>query len=69
MAILLTTLSYLLMAFIAGFTVSRDATGNVEDFLNGTFKNCTPGECAYGLQNSFQVSISHLWTKELVKNA
>lgn len=55
MAIVLTTASYLIMAVIAGATVTRDATGDVADFLNGTFTNCTIGECKYGLQNSFQV--------------
>lgn len=50
------------MAVITGGTVARDATGNVEDFLNGTFRNCTPGECMYGLQNSFQVSLIQVFT-------
>lgn len=44
------------MALIAGFTVARDATGNVEDLINGTFRDCMPGNCTYGLQNNFQVS-------------
>lgn len=61
LAIVLTTISYLLMAVIAGFTMARDATGNVEDYLNGTFLNCSVGECKYGLQNSFQVSTSCLF--------
>lgn len=55
LAILITTGSYALMAFITSITVVRDATGNVSDYLNGTFTNCTNVSCIYGLQNSFQV--------------
>ncbi|KAL1139743.1 hypothetical protein AAG570_006721 [Ranatra chinensis] len=55
-SVLLTTFSYVLMAIVAGATVVRDASGNVTDYINGTFTNCS-GEvtCEYGLQNSFQV--------------
>uniref|UniRef100_A0A0A9WLJ8 Bumetanide-sensitive sodium-(Potassium)-chloride cotransporter n=1 Tax=Lygus hesperus TaxID=30085 RepID=A0A0A9WLJ8_LYGHE len=57
LAIVITTGSYLLMAFISGSSVLRDASGNVTEYLNGTgtFSNCTGRECLYGLQNSFQV--------------
>ncbi|KAK9884761.1 hypothetical protein WA026_007609 [Henosepilachna vigintioctopunctata] len=55
LSILITTFSYLLMAFVAGFTVMRDATGNIEDYADGILPICHPGECKYGLQNSFQV--------------
>lgn len=55
LAIFITTSSYMLMALIVGFTVLRDATGNVDDYLNGTFTNCTVGSCLYGSHNSFQV--------------
>lgn len=44
------------MAIVAGSTVERDASGIVEEFLNGTFTNCTHRKCSYGLQNSFQAS-------------
>ncbi|XP_017483780.1 PREDICTED: bumetanide-sensitive sodium-(potassium)-chloride cotransporter-like isoform X2 [Rhagoletis zephyria] len=56
-AILISTATYLLMVLICGATVARDANGNVADLINGSyaFLNCTPGECNYGLQNSFQV--------------
>ncbi|XP_067646757.1 bumetanide-sensitive sodium-(potassium)-chloride cotransporter isoform X2 [Eurosta solidaginis] len=56
-AILITTATYLVMVLICGATVARDATGNITDAINGSFAflNCTPGECGYGLQNSFQV--------------
>ncbi|CAD7082120.1 unnamed protein product [Hermetia illucens] len=57
LAILITTVTYLVMLFIAGATVARDATGNVNDTLNGSyaFLDCSHAVCKYGLQNSFQV--------------
>ncbi|XP_053954951.1 bumetanide-sensitive sodium-(potassium)-chloride cotransporter isoform X2 [Anastrepha ludens] len=61
LAILISTATYLLMVFICGATVARDATGDVLDLVNGSyaFLNCTsarnPDDCQYGLQNSFQV--------------
>lgn len=54
LAILITTMSYILIAVFAGCTVLRDASGNVTDLLNGTISDCAPN-CSYGLQNSFQV--------------
>lgn len=57
LAILISTATYLLMVLVCAATVARDATGNLADVANGSFAflNCTPGECHYGLQNSFQV--------------
>ncbi|XP_045467034.1 bumetanide-sensitive sodium-(potassium)-chloride cotransporter isoform X2 [Harmonia axyridis] len=55
LSIAITSVTYILMAFVAGFTVLRDATGNVEDYINGSKPICVPGECKYGLHNSFQV--------------
>ncbi|CAN7941967.1 unnamed protein product [Ixodes hexagonus] len=63
LAILITTISYVAFAVIAGSTVLRDATGEV---LNGTnpetlvwsLANCSAtdtGKCPYGLMNNFQV--------------
>lgn len=45
------------MAIAVGATVARDASGYIEDTLNGSlaFLNCTPGNCKYGLHNSFEV--------------
>ncbi|XP_030752173.1 bumetanide-sensitive sodium-(potassium)-chloride cotransporter [Sitophilus oryzae] len=54
LAILITTMSYILMAVFAGCTVMRDASGKVDDYLNGTLSDCAPN-CTYGLQNNFQV--------------
>ncbi|EDW41250.1 GM24663 [Drosophila sechellia] len=57
LAIVITTGTYLIMVLQCGATVARDATGNLTDVVNGSFAflDCQPGECKYGLQNSFQV--------------
>lgn len=55
LAILLTTLSYLGMAVMAGAVISRDATGNIEQLADWSFLDCDGRNCTYGLQNSFQV--------------
>ncbi|PSN39491.1 Solute carrier family 12 member 2 [Blattella germanica] len=55
LSIILTSGSYVLMAFMAGATVERDASGNITELYNGTFTNCTDRHCAWGLHNSFQV--------------
>lgn len=43
MAIFITTTTYIVMVFVAGATVMRDATGDIEDVVNGTLiaMNCT----------------------------
>jgi solute carrier family 12 (sodium/potassium/chloride transporter), member 2 len=56
LAILLTTVSYLLFVLIAGASVVRDASGNVLEIAGWEFANCTGRECSWGLHNSFQVS-------------
>ncbi|XP_049837756.1 bumetanide-sensitive sodium-(potassium)-chloride cotransporter-like isoform X3 [Schistocerca gregaria] len=55
LSIFITTVSYLFMAFIAGATVVRDASGNVHEISDQTFLNCTGRTCKWGLQNSFTV--------------
>ncbi|XP_060804518.1 bumetanide-sensitive sodium-(potassium)-chloride cotransporter [Amyelois transitella] len=56
LAILLTTISYLVIAIIAGWTVLRDASGNVADIANWTVADCKENAtCLYGLQNSNEV--------------
>lgn len=57
LAIVITTISYLIMAVFVGYTVLRDATGNVEDYIYGNFTNCAAEACKYGSHNSFQVSL------------
>ncbi|XP_026741334.1 bumetanide-sensitive sodium-(potassium)-chloride cotransporter [Trichoplusia ni] len=56
LAILLTTISYLVIAVIAGFTVLRDASGDVADVAGWGMADCVAnGTCQYGLQNSNDV--------------
>nr|CAD7257680.1 unnamed protein product [Timema shepardi] len=54
LSILITTLSYILMAVLCGATMHRDASGVVEELLDGSFTNCTDRRCLWGLQNDFQ---------------
>ncbi|XP_018578158.1 bumetanide-sensitive sodium-(potassium)-chloride cotransporter [Anoplophora glabripennis] len=55
LAIFITTISYILIAVVVGCTVLRDATGNVTDYINGSWPvGCEP-KCEYGLHNNFQV--------------
>ncbi|XP_047532187.1 bumetanide-sensitive sodium-(potassium)-chloride cotransporter isoform X1 [Vanessa atalanta] len=56
LAILLTTISYLLIALLAGWTVLRDASGDLADVAGWTMDQCkTNGTCGYGLHNSNDV--------------
>ncbi|MGH0186334.1 UNVERIFIED_CONTAM: hypothetical protein FKN15_021207 [Acipenser sinensis] len=70
LAILITTIVYLGIAFSTGSCIVRDATGNINSTIVGTLTNCTQAacksgydfssctsmtKCAYGLQNDFQV--------------
>lgn len=55
LSILLTSISYIVMAMVAGAVVVRDASGNVAEIANGTYLDCFNRTCNYGLQNNFQV--------------
>lgn len=55
LSIVLTSISYIFIAIIAGAVVVRDASGDVSELLNGTFVDCANRTCMYGLQNNFQV--------------
>ncbi|XP_028166446.1 bumetanide-sensitive sodium-(potassium)-chloride cotransporter-like [Ostrinia furnacalis] len=56
LAILLTTLSYVLIAVVAGWTVLRDASGDVADVAGWAMADCAANRtCQYGLQNSNDV--------------
>ncbi|KAM3960424.1 sodium chloride cotransporter 69 [Aphomia sociella] len=56
LAILLTTLSYLLIAVIAGWSVLRDASGDVAHVAAHAVTSCAANRtCQYGLQNSNDV--------------
>lgn len=43
------------MAICVGATVARDASGDVNDIIHGSFLDCAGRECMHGLQNSFEV--------------
>ncbi|XP_035208918.1 solute carrier family 12 member 2-like isoform X2 [Stegodyphus dumicola] len=55
LSILTTSLSYVLLIIWLGFTTVRDATGDIQDYINETLQNCTLTPCEYGLQNDYQV--------------
>ncbi|KAK2709719.1 hypothetical protein QYM36_013406 [Artemia franciscana] len=55
LSILISTIVYVAFAFFCGATVARDATGNVTGLADGSFLDCMPNECDWGLHNSFQV--------------
>ncbi|KAI8434431.1 hypothetical protein MSG28_012465 [Choristoneura fumiferana] len=55
LAILLTTLSYLLIAVLAGWTVLREASGLEGDVANWTMGDCANRTCEYGLHHSNDV--------------
>lgn len=57
LAIVLTSLCYAGFVIAAGGTVWRDADGNTEHYINGTYRDCLSNfTCPYGLQNNYQVS-------------
>lgn len=56
LAILLTSICYIVFCVVSGGTVWRDADGDVEHFYNGTYRDCAANfTCPYGLQNNYQV--------------
>lgn len=58
LSILITSLTYIVMAICVGATVVRDANGNLSQTVNRTVEHitdCNYGHCQYGLHNSFQV--------------
>ncbi|KOB78003.1 Bumetanide-sensitive Na-K-Cl cotransport protein, partial [Operophtera brumata] len=56
LAILLTTISYLLIAVLAGWTVLRDASGDVSEVAGWAMAECANRKCDYGLQNSNDIA-------------
>jgi solute carrier family 12 (sodium/potassium/chloride transporter), member 2 len=48
--------SYGLFVLLAGGAALRDASGLSDEFMNGTYLNCTGRHCEFGLQNSYSVS-------------
>ena len=61
LAILISTLVYVMLAWFVGACVEREALGVVQEALsngtNETLASCAVQECQYGLLNDFQVSL------------
>lgn len=56
MALAISMFSYALFVLLAGGAAVRDASGMTDEFMNGTYLNCTGRHCDFGLQNSYSVS-------------
>ena len=59
-AIGVTSVSYVIMCWIIGATLSRDASGIIMNATLAINATCIPGECKFGMMNDFQVSIDLL---------
>jgi len=55
LAIIICSFSYAVIAIICGATMTRAATGVVDDYINGTNLDCESNECTYGLYYDYQV--------------
>ena len=55
LAIIITSISYAIVAIICAGTTKREATGNVADLQNGTYLDCVHNNCTYGSYNDYQV--------------
>ena len=56
LAILISTIVYVMLAWFVGGCVEREALGFVQEVLqNKTLASCVEQECRYGLLNDFQV--------------
>uniref|UniRef100_A0A182FSH2 Bumetanide-sensitive sodium-(Potassium)-chloride cotransporter n=1 Tax=Anopheles albimanus TaxID=7167 RepID=A0A182FSH2_ANOAL len=65
LALLISSLSYIVFVFLAGSASYRDASGVVGDLVNGTFVSCRPSSfevlarwdthCPYGLHNDYSI--------------
>lgn len=54
LALLISATSYIVFVFFAGGAALRDASGNIADFVNGTFESCTAEHnCEFGLHNDY----------------
>lgn len=63
LALLISMISYAVFVFVAGASALRDASGDITEFYNGTYTNCTGRECDFGMSNSYTVS-SQIVTEE-----
>lgn len=56
LALLISTLSYVIFVVFAGAAAVRDASGNITDVINGTTVLPCTENCTWGLFNSYSVS-------------
>uniref|UniRef100_A0A1B6CXS0 SLC12A transporter C-terminal domain-containing protein n=1 Tax=Clastoptera arizonana TaxID=38151 RepID=A0A1B6CXS0_9HEMI len=55
LSIIITSFSYMGMAVLVGWVVVRDATGSLDDYRQGTYRDCQGKDCKFGLHNAFQI--------------
>ncbi|XP_023228313.1 solute carrier family 12 member 2-like [Centruroides sculpturatus] len=55
LAIITTSFSYVVIILWLGFTLIRDATGNIDDLPNEEYRNCKHRTCSQGMMNYNQV--------------
>ncbi|XP_067137287.1 solute carrier family 12 member 2-like [Centruroides vittatus] len=55
LAIITTSFSYVVIILWLGFTLIRDATGNIDDLPNEEYRNCKHRVCTQGMMNYNQV--------------
>ncbi|XP_071450086.1 bumetanide-sensitive sodium-(potassium)-chloride cotransporter [Hetaerina americana] len=63
LSLLISMVSYAVFVLLAGGAALRDASGSVEDLVNGTITSCVASHnCTYGLQNNYSVmQLVSLW--------
>ncbi|XP_046400578.1 bumetanide-sensitive sodium-(potassium)-chloride cotransporter [Ischnura elegans] len=63
LSLLISMISYAVFVLLAGGGALRDASGSVEDLVNGTMSSCVAAHnCTYGLQNNYSVmQLMSLW--------
>lgn len=55
LAIITTSFSYVIIIIWLGFTLIRDASGNINELKNEQYRNCQNRSCTYGMMNYNQV--------------
>lgn len=60
LSILITITSYIVLVVIPGAVHLREASGNPNELLNGTYLNCSSRYCPQGLYHDENVKILYL---------
>lgn len=53
----LCSISYAVVGIVCSGTTKREASGSVQDLVNGTYLDCATKNCAYGSYNDYQVNL------------